>query len=180
MSETWEDPVEALFFQTADLPPDEQRALLDRACANDSDLRAKVERLLADDARLRAGKGTPGFLDSPLVRSNCPTEGRDLAVGWAPPERIGRYRIVRQLGEGGMGTVYEALQDHPRREVALKVIRHGLVTSGGRKRFAQEAEILGLLHHPGIAAIYERTADPSLPWSSSAGWRWMSTPGASR
>src|SRR5262249_53402196 len=54
-----------------------------------------------------------------------------------------------------MGTVYEAEQDNPRRTVALKVIRPGLVGPALRRRFAQEAQILGRLHHPGVAQIYE-------------------------
>lgn len=72
------------------------------------------------------------------------------------PERIGGYRIVRVLGEGGMGTVYEAEQDSPRRFVALKVIRSHLVaTSRYRRRFAEEVRTLGKFSHPGIARILE-------------------------
>jgi serine/threonine protein kinase/Tfp pilus assembly protein PilF len=76
--------------------------------------------------------------------------------------RIGDYRIVRQLGEGGMGVVYEAEQRHPRRAVALKVIRGGAFVDESRvKMFQREAETLARLKHPGIAAIYEsgRTED---------------------
>jgi tetratricopeptide (TPR) repeat protein len=76
------------------------------------------------------------------------------------PERIGGYRIVRKIAEGGMGVVYEAEQDHPRRTVALKVIRPGLATSQILRRFEHEVQILGWLVHPGIAQIYEAgTAD---------------------
>jgi WD40 repeat protein/predicted Ser/Thr protein kinase len=71
------------------------------------------------------------------------------------PPRIGHYRVVRLLGEGGMGAVYEAEQENPRRCVALKVIRPGLVSPALLKRFTHEAQILGRLHHPGIAQIYE-------------------------
>jgi WD40 repeat protein/predicted Ser/Thr protein kinase len=71
------------------------------------------------------------------------------------PERVGRYRVLRLLGEGGMGIVYEAEQDNPRRPVALKVIRPGAVSPALLKRFGHEAQILGRLHHPGIAQIYE-------------------------
>src|SRR5262249_13327165 len=63
------DRVENLFHQASDLPPDERRALLDAAGREDPGLRAEVERLLADDARLRAEEGAGAFLDSPLVRS---------------------------------------------------------------------------------------------------------------
>src|SRR5262245_42358276 len=96
--------VEALFHQAADLPPEEQRALLDRACADDPSLRAAVERLLADDARLGSGEIAAAFLESPVVRDPRPTDSPPTsAAGPALPPRIGRYRILRLLGEGGMG-----------------------------------------------------------------------------
>src|SRR5262249_43057130 len=93
---------------------------------------------------------------SPLVRPR-PSPTEVLAPGNGPtlPARVGRYRVLRLLGEGGMGAVYEAEQDNPRRAVAVKVIRPGLITPSLFKRFTQEAQILGRLHHPGIAAIYE-------------------------
>jgi WD40 repeat protein/predicted Ser/Thr protein kinase len=146
----------ALFDQAADLPPQEQCALLDAACRDDAPLRAEVERLLTDDARLRADGGASAFLDSPLSRlATLAIRAPRAAVTAALPLRIGRYRILRLLGEGGMGVVYEAEQDNPRRPVALKVIRPGLLAPTLLKRFAQEAQILGRLHHPGIAQIYE-------------------------
>ena len=81
-----------------------------------------------------------------------------------------------------MGAVYEAEQDSPRRTVALKVVRPGLASPALLKRFAHEAQILGRLHHPGIAQVYEAglptTASRSSPWSSSAACRWTSTPAA--
>jgi len=78
----------------------------------------------------------------------------------AVPESFGRYRIIRRIGEGGMGTVFEAEQERPRRTVALKVIRAGYATSRILKRFELEAHVLGRLQHPGIAQIYEAgTAD---------------------
>jgi WD40 repeat protein/predicted Ser/Thr protein kinase len=155
MADAPSDRVEELFHQAADLPPDQQQALLDAACLGEPALRAAVEQLLADDARLRAAQGW-AFLDSPLVRPPQPTiVSATLAAGPPLPAGIGRYRILRLLGEGGMGAVYEAEQDNPRRLVALKVIRPGLLTPELRKRFAHEAQLLGRLHHPGIAAIHE-------------------------
>jgi len=71
------------------------------------------------------------------------------------PTRVGRYTIVRILGEGGMGTVYEAQQDNPFRTVALKVIRPGYLSPELLRRFGQESQLLGRLQHPGIAQIYE-------------------------
>ena len=71
------------------------------------------------------------------------------------PSRIGKYRIVRLLGEGGMGAVYEAEQDQPRRTVALKVVRADNVSTTMLRRFEHESEVLGRLQHPGIAQIHE-------------------------
>ena len=71
---------------------------------------------------------------------------------------IGRYRIIRLLGEGGMGTVYEAEQDQPRRRVALKVIKSAHAGPEMLRRFQLESQTLGRLHHPGIAQIYEAGA----------------------
>src|SRR5262249_39577527 len=92
-------------------------------------------------------------------RASVPSPAADarapLPTPLAVPVSIGRYRVLRLLGEGGMGAVYEAEQDNPRRRVALKVIRPGLLAPPLLKRFGKEAQILGRLHHPGIAAVYE-------------------------
>jgi WD40 repeat protein/predicted Ser/Thr protein kinase len=150
MSEPSPEAVEALFHEAADLGPQRRAAFLDERCAGDPDLRSAVEELLSFDARAR---GTPEFLHSPAA---------DLRAGLRPtaaaPESFGRYRVVRRLGEGGMGTVYQAEQDEPRGTVALKVMRPGLDSPEFRKRFAQEARILGLLHDPGIAQVYDAGA----------------------
>ena len=86
--------------------------------------------------------------------------GTDAAVVGALPAMIGEFRIVRVIGEGGMGLVYEAEQTQPRRTVALKVIRPGWVTPAMLRRFDHEVELLGRLEHPAIARIYAAgTAD---------------------
>jgi eukaryotic-like serine/threonine-protein kinase len=86
--------------------------------------------------------------------------GADPAEARQLPSSIGRYRIIRIVGEGGMGTVYEAEQDHPRRTVALKVIKAGWASAGHLRRFELESLALGRLQHPGIAQVYEAaTAD---------------------
>src|SRR5262249_60326931 len=88
------------------------------------------------------------FLASPLLRPQATS---------APPRpaSIGHYRLLQALGAGGMGTVYEAEQDNPRRSVALKVIRGDRTTPEVVQRFRREAHILGRLQHPGIAQVYE-------------------------
>jgi Flp pilus assembly protein TadD/predicted Ser/Thr protein kinase len=101
---------------------------------------------------------------------SLPSSGQPVTLTVSPPiepeaaypipSAIGHYRIIRLLGQGGMGAVYEAEQESPRRKVALKVIRPGLADPTLLRRFEQEAEALGRLQHPGIAQIYEAgTAD---------------------
>ena len=76
----------------------------------------------------------------------------DAAPG---PQHIGRYRVTRLIGHGGMGVVYEAQQEHPARRVALKIVRAELVSPELARRLDHEARVLGRLEHPGIARIYE-------------------------
>jgi serine/threonine protein kinase len=102
-----------------------------------------------------------GPLRSAVCASNAAREGRPGAgarpTAPAPPrpERIGSFRIERELGRGGMGVVYLAEQRHPRRRVALKVIRPGVASEAMLRRFEHEANVLAQLSHPGIAQIFE-------------------------
>ena len=88
----------------------------------------------------------------------------------ALPDTIGPYRIIRRIGSGGMGVVYEAEQNQPKRRVALKVIRAGIASPRLLRRLELEAAILGKLEHPGIATIFEagtlETADGVQPYFS--------------
>jgi tetratricopeptide (TPR) repeat protein len=112
---------------------------------------------MTNDADRTSGDPLLGSVTTPL--SSAPTTGGWPAADAVPP-RLGRYRIVRVVGEGGMGIVYEAEQDHPSRTVALKVIKPGWATHDLLRRFEQEAVVLGRLQHPGIAQVYEAaTAD---------------------
>jgi len=135
--------------------PAARAAFLAEACAADGQLRAEVESLLQGATVEGAGA------DSPLWRRATPAAFMSptaTPLGVLP--QIARYRIIRILGEGGMGTVYEAEQDSPRRRVALKVVRAGLSTREMLKRFERESQALGRLQHPGIAQVYEAgTAD---------------------
>src|SRR5439155_3717852 len=70
------------------------------------------------------------------------------------PERLGEFRIVREIGRGGMGVIYEAVQDRLNRRVAVKVIRHGRVLPEARDRFLREQEVLARLHQTNIVAIH--------------------------
>lgn len=131
--------LERLFHEALERPLSERDAFLASACP-DAALRARVARLLAIDADL------PGsFLDG-----RSPAGPSDEA-----PRRLGDFTLRRLLGEGGMGAVYEAEQSHPRRLVALKVIRAAIATPALVRRFEREVAVLARLNHPGIAHIYE-------------------------
>ncbi len=85
-----------------------------------------------------------------------PAPSPDDADVTAPiPERIGPYRVVRRIASGGMGTVYEAMQDQPQRRVAIKVLRPGVANGETVRRFKLEVQLLGKLQHPGIAQIFD-------------------------
>ncbi len=108
-----------------------------------------------NDAATRA-PGTPSAEGVTIAAGDPPSLGLFLGEDQnALPTTIGRYRILRLLGEGGMGAVYEAEQDQPRRGVALKVIKSAWANRELVRRFEQESQALGRLHHPGIAQIYE-------------------------
>ncbi len=158
MSEPPDDQVQILFNQAIALTPAQRAAFLQAACAGDDALRTEVECLLACDADFPDDAGE-GLLKSPVVRAPEPTSaGADKPTPALLPRtlvRVGSYRILRCIAEGGMGVVYEAEQDSPRRTVALKVIRPNLASPAVRQRFTHEAQILGRLHHPGIAQVYE-------------------------
>ncbi len=131
-----------MFLDVCDAPAVSRSAILDQRCAGDPALRREVEALLAEDDRADAlFDGADG------VRRPGPA----LALG----QRIGGYRLGRLLGEGGMGVVYEAEQESPRRTVALKVIRPGFATPSALRRFQHEAQVLARLQHPGIAQVFE-------------------------
>jgi eukaryotic-like serine/threonine-protein kinase len=100
--------------------------------------------------------GAPNDVTRDDAAGAWPRAGSSVTDVVAPVfARIGRYTILRLLGEGGMGAVYEAEQDLPHRIVALKLIRAGYASPETLRRFENEAQALGRLHHPGIAQIYE-------------------------
>ena len=131
--------------EVIDLPRGELAAALDRLCGADAALRREVELLLALDEECDE------FLE--------PLSGEDAlrSLGGAKiPESIGPYRVVRQVGEGGFGIVYEARQSEPiERRVALKVIKPGMDSAAVLRRFEMERRTLGLLEHTNIARVLD-------------------------
>jgi len=104
--------------------------------------------------------------DDGLVRAGAAAVEATQAIGTPIPDRIGRYRIIGTLGEGGMGIVYEAEQDSPRRRVAVKVMKGGHALDEVQARmFQREVDTLARLQHPNIGAIYESgTTEVGLPF----------------
>ncbi|MFZ2875096.1 MAG: protein kinase [Phycisphaerales bacterium] len=145
---------EEVFLAVADLPREHAEGVLRERCAGDGALEALVRELLGFHAQ------GEGVLDKPeLLTKGVPFFRRDLAEETLPAgTRLGEYVIEKLIGTGGMGSVYLATQDRPRRTVALKVIRRGVATAAMIRRFEHEAEVLGRLQHPGIAQIYEAGA----------------------
>ena len=140
--------IKEVFCAALEKPPAQRDTFLEAACAGDRALRKKVERSLA--AYERAGE----FLAEPTEVSIA-----EMLLGVAAaaplPERIGQYHVTRIIASGGMGVVYEAVQAHPHRTVALKVMRGGIASPSALRRFDHESQILARLRHPNIAQIYE-------------------------
>ncbi|MHC4942264.1 MAG: protein kinase domain-containing protein [Planctomycetota bacterium] len=137
--------IKELFHAAADLDPKERSAYLDQACQGDPELRDRVDSLLA--------------ADEPEVNSQRAQSLQVPPAGWAANRligsRLGQYHLKRVISTGGMGTVYEALQEKPRRTVAVKVMREGIVSKSTLRRFEYESQILARLRHPGIAQVFE-------------------------
>jgi tetratricopeptide (TPR) repeat protein len=145
MADARETLIEELFQQAADLPADQRDEFLAKRCGGDDLLRAEVQRLLRC-----ASEAPRGFLEgSSAETARAVTEVSLLG------QRIGRYRIIRSIAAGGMGAVYEAQQEDPRRAVALKLMRRGIASQSALRRFEHEAQLLARLRHPGIAQVYE-------------------------
>ena len=129
------------FLACSELPQELRADYLNEHLGDDPKLRESVE------AMLRFESGHPAFLETDRPR----LQARQDAAG---PATIGAFRIIGRLGVGGMGTVYEAEQEHPRRRIAVKVLR-GFSTPSMQRRFEFESELLGRLQHPGIAQVFE-------------------------
>jgi serine/threonine protein kinase len=143
--------LEELFASARAADAQGRRALLERVAQDDASLGGELHALL------QAETIADDFLETPVSGGDnssgghSPTEARELAPGL----RIGQYEIVRAIGFGGMGAVYEALQFSPRRSVALKILTPGLASERALRRFRLETEILARLSHSGIASVYE-------------------------
>ncbi len=158
-SDLW-PALESLLSRALERPPAEQEAFLREACGGDARLLEAALDLLRADAEAASFLGAPldlSVLVAPGAQGGA-TSGDVVSplVESLAGARIGGYRVIREIGRGGMGVVYEAEQQQPRRPVALKVILGGpYVDAEAVRMFRREADSLARLKHPAIAAIYE-------------------------
>jgi eukaryotic-like serine/threonine-protein kinase len=147
--------VKAVFHAALELPPRERAALLERTSSEDPALAAEIGELLA------AHEAAGGFLEQDLV-SLDPVLGAELAAA-LPGMRIGPYRVLGELGRGGMGAVFAAVRDDASfdQQVAIKLIKRGMDSEEIVRRFVAERQILARLVHPHIARLLDggSTAD---------------------
>jgi len=144
--ENWER-IQELFLAAADLNREDRARFLDAQCGAGSALRSEVESLLTADAET-----------GELVLSAVEKEAQSLlGVTTTLGSRLGSYRVIRQIGRGGMGAVYLALRDDDlyQKQVAIKLIRHGMDTADVLDRFRHERQILANLDHPYIARLID-------------------------
>jgi tetratricopeptide (TPR) repeat protein/tRNA A-37 threonylcarbamoyl transferase component Bud32 len=154
--ERWQQ-VKHLLSEALELDTAGQKQFLDSACANDTDLRAEVDLLLAERVDTGSDLMEQCAADASLLRADPEVDGAPTA------NRIGPYRILREIGRGGMGAVYLAERDdeHYRQQVAIKLIKPGLGGDVIRRRFRNEMQILAELNHANIARLFDggETAD---------------------
>jgi serine/threonine protein kinase len=140
--------VESIFFAALDKEDAQERAAyLDSACGEDAGLRCRVERLL--NAHPKLGD----FLQGDAAQMAATT---NVNIAERPGTQIGPYKLLQQLGEGGMGVVFLAERQHPvKQRVALKIIKQGMDTKNFIARFEAERQALALMDHPNIAKVLD-------------------------
>ena len=157
--ERWKQ-VKGVVGAALDRPAEERAAFVESACAGDLELRTEVESLLASASaapEFLETAGRPFLLRPPVVSPPAARAGA----------RIGRYRVVREIGRGGMGAVYLAERDDEeyRQRVAIKLVRGDVDSGSVLRRFRQERQILAELDHPNIARLLDGgTTDEGLPY----------------
>src|SRR5262245_7064593 len=156
---------EDIFHRAADLPAKDRKRYLDRACNGNDPLRREVEELLSFD------ESDATFLEKPALEEAV----RELAHSKSRAEgnadtlreeewRLGPYRVLHQLGKGGMGIVYLAIDTRNQRQVAIKVLPKGRESEeDSLARFIREGRMLSELNHPNIAKIYDQFESDGKP-----------------
>jgi tetratricopeptide (TPR) repeat protein len=146
MTPSWER-IQGLFLEALDLPPEKQSSFLNVACGDDQGVRREVKSLIAHD-----GSGEDLIAEALQDTAQSLFESENVAGA-----RLGPWRVLREIGRGGMGTVYLACRDDDqfRKNVAIKVVAHGLDTAEMLNRLRHERQILAHLDHPYIARLID-------------------------
>jgi hypothetical protein len=143
-----------IFAEALAVPVEGRAALLAKACAGDEALRGKVEALLKSHEQIG------DFLEE--TADKAVSQARVMMAGEKPVDRIGRFKLLQEIGEGGCGVVFMAEQEEPvRRRVALKIIKPGMDTKSVIARFEAERQALALMDHPSIAKVFDGGATES-------------------
>ncbi|MBL9172469.1 MAG: serine/threonine protein kinase, partial [Verrucomicrobiales bacterium] len=153
--------LETIYNAAKALTADARSQYLDLACRDDATLRREVEQLLA------ASDGADHLFEGrPVGLTQLEKTVMDTTVREGPGTRIGRYKLLQQIGEGGMGVVYMAEQEEPvRRRVALKIIKLGMDSQQVVARFEAERQALAMMDHPNIARVLDGgTTDSGRPY----------------
>src|SRR5437667_150615 len=146
---------ETIFAAVIGLPAEERSAYLEQSCGEDAELRRRVEVLLNAHA-------DSDFLENPAAAVTAQTLRVSPSISERPGDRIGRYKLLQQIGEGGCGVVYMAEQSEPvQRRVAIKIIKLGMDTKQVIARFEAERQALALMDHPNIAKVLDGGATDS-------------------
>ena len=153
----WER-IQSIFHQAADLPKSEQEALIASSCGDDHALLSELRAMLKEDA------GGESMLERDMAQVAHQVLGEHDSAALMARE-FGPYRLVRLLGEGGMGLVYLATRRDLGSQVAIKILRDAWLSPARRERFASEQRTLAQLNHPSIARLYDADALPDgTPW----------------
>ena len=173
-NERWQEVWE-IFERALDLPEEERPSFVEQACGSDEGLRQSVEELLVADQQADSPIDHPAahlgedadkrHLDSTV--DHLPSQRRGSADALAHGTRIGAYRILRRVGQGGMSTVYLAVRadDAFKRRVVVKLVRPGMESEAILERLRTERQILASLDHPHIAKLHDGgTTESQLPY----------------
>jgi len=158
MTDHQHDAVRSLFDKVVEAPADQRETVLDRECAGDDDLKQRILAMVeaAEDPRFLAEP--TAHTDRTVTMNHASAGSRGLTPGSneAAGERIDRYKLLEQIGEGGFGTVWAAEQKEPvKRRVALKIIKLGMDTKQVIARFEAERQALAMMDHPNIARVLD-------------------------
>ncbi|HEY0050532.1 MAG TPA: serine/threonine-protein kinase, partial [Pyrinomonadaceae bacterium] len=156
MSETNWNKIVEIFEQAVDIAPAGRAEFLSSACAGDASLRREVEAMLAADEKADDFIETPAAADASLSLFDKNVSPNTQTIGLAG-QKIGAYRIEKEIGRGGMGAVFlaERADGEFQRRVAVKIINRHLRNEFMIRRFRQERQILAALDHPNIARLYD-------------------------